>query len=203
MKNKLNRKTQALASGLTGEYQKLFTLLLENIHDDNYTRHECNFFLRKSIHELLKHQQKNSDVETLTHHNAKKWAVEENKKYKKWHERYQIKMKECDQITYAGFFAMVAYSITLITVTAFTKGALSTWFWILIPAVITVILLITKILFARRQKLPFVYTYGDILMFALISVICYFSNVYFIIFLWVYEVSYMLYLQFHIVEEDC
>ena len=38
MKNKLNRKTQALASGLTGEYQKLFTLLLENIHDDNYTR---------------------------------------------------------------------------------------------------------------------------------------------------------------------
>ncbi len=98
---------------------------------------------------------------------------------------------------------MVAYSITLITVTAFTKGALSTWFWILIPALITVILLITKILFARRQKLPFVYTYGDILMFALISVICYFSNVYFIIFLWVYEVSYMLYLQFHIVEEDC
>ena len=156
---------------------------------------------RMNVISFCEKQQENTNVDVFTHHNAKKWAVEESKKYRKWHERYQTKMKECDQITYTGFFAMVAYSITLITLTAFVKGSLS-WFWIFIPAVITAILLIAKIIFARRQKLPLIYTYGDLFMFAFISVICYFSNVYFIIFLWIYEVAYMLYLQYHVVEED-
>lgn len=201
MKNKVNQKTQKCAAKLTGEYQKLYTLLLEQLHDDQYTRHECNFFLRKSISELIKQQEQNTAIDAVTHHNTKKWAIEESKKYKKWHEQYQWKMKECDRITYAGFFAMVAYSLTLITISAFMKDAIS-WLWIIFPTVITAILLIVKIRFARRQKLPLLYTYGDILMFALITVICYFSNVYFIIFLWIYEVAYMLYLQYQVVEAD-
>lgn len=202
MKHNIYSSTTKLANRLNPQYQEVYRQLLENVIDDNYTKHEVNYFLRKSIRSMLAAQEAQTPVDTFTHKNQKKWAMGENKSYKKWHERYITKMKECDRITYAGFFAMVAYSLTLIAVTAYTKGALTNWLWVAMPAIVTVILLLIKIMWARKLNLGIVHTYGDILMFALISVVCYFSTVYFIIFLWIYEVAYMLFLQFHVVEED-
>lgn len=202
MKHKLYNSTNKLSAQLNEAYQPFYQQLLESINDENYTRHEVNFFLRKTLRQLLKAQQEKENTTEFTRKNKKKWAVEENKTYKQWHEQYSSKMKECDRITYAGFFAMVAYSLTLIAWNAYQNNALSTWLWPVLCLLVTLILLGMKILWARKLKLSFVHTYGDILMFALISVICYFSTVYFIIFLWIYEVAYMLFLQFHVVEED-
>ena len=202
MKHNIYSSTAKLANQLDASYKEAYQQLLENVIDDSYTKHEVNYFLRKSIKAMLAAQEAQTPIDTYTRKNKKKWAIAENKNYKKWHERYCEKMKECDRITYAGFFAMVAYSITLIAITAYTKGALTNRLWVALPALVTLGLLLTKTLLARKLKLNIVHTYGDILMFALISAVCYFSTVYFIIFLWVYEVAYMLFLQFHIVEED-
>lgn len=202
MKHNLYASTNKLASQLNSDYQSLYEQLLENVIDEQYTKHEINFFLRKSIKNMLAAQEKQTPIKDYAGSNKKKWAVSENKTYKQWHERYNEKMKECDRITYVGFFAMVAYSLTLIALTAYTKGAMNSWLWIALPTIVTLALLIVKILLARKLKLQIVHTYGDILMFALITAVCYFANVYFIIFLWVYEVAYMLFLQFHVVEED-
>lgn len=202
MKHNLTKKTNKLSEIINEEYQVVYKQLLETIHDEEYTKSEINYFIRKSIHHILKAQSKEMSVDEFTKKNKKKWAVEENKKYKDWHTTYTKNMKDCDRITYAGFLSMVAYSITLIVITAYTKGALTNWVWILLPGVITLALMLTKILFARRLKLPKLHIFGDIIMFALVTGVCYLSTIYFIIFLWVYEVAYMIYLQLHIVEED-
>lgn len=202
MKHTISNKTNKLSEILNDEYQEVYKQLLEAIKDDGYTKGEVNYFLRKSLHHMIKAQSKETSVDDFVKHNKKKWAVEENKKYKEWHETYTQSMKACDRVTYAGFLSMVAYSITLIVVTAYTKGALTNWIWILLPSLVTLALMLTKILFARRLSLPKLHIFGDIIMFALVTGICYLSTIYFIIFLWVYEVAYMVYLQLHIVEED-
>jgi len=202
MKHKLYASTTKRSQQLHEDYKKIYAQLLESITDENYTKHEVNFFLRKSIKNMMTAQNQQTTADDYTRRNKKKWAIEENKNYKDWHNRYREKMKQCDRITYAGFFAMVAYSLTLISVNAYAKGAFSSWAWIVLPALVTLALLVTKIILAFKLKLSKIHTFGDIVIFALVTAVCYYSNIYFIIFLWIYEVAYMLFLQFHIVEED-
>lgn len=202
MKHKINKKTTLLAGQLNEDFSTLYQYVLETITDDDYTRSEVNFFLRKLLHELLELQKQEKTSEEVVKKNKKKWGVDQNKKFHEWHVSYQKRMKESDRVIYAGFFSMVALSLTLIIATAFEKQAVSSWMWIAVPALVTIALMLTKILYARKLDLPFVHIYGDIVMFILVPLICYYSTVYFIIFLWVYEVAYMMYMQFSIVEED-
>lgn len=202
MKYKLTKKTIAQAAKLDVEYQKLYKLLLEHVDDQAYTKTEINYFLRKSIQEMKQAQENGTAFEEFVSRNAKKKAIEMNKQYLTWHEEYEKRMKKCDHITYAGFFSMVAYSLTLVGITAFHKGATTNWIWIAIPSILTLLMMACKIIFARKLKLPHIHVFGDIIIFALVTAICYFGNIYFIIFLWIYEVAYMIYLQMHIVEED-
>lgn len=202
MKHKINKKTQILANNLPQDYQELYQYVLETIKDEDFTRSEVNFFLRKLIHELMDLEKQGKSSEDVVKKNMKKWGVEQNKKFREWHETYNKRMKESDRVIYAGFFSMVALSLTLIIATAFEKQAVTSWGWIAIFGLVTISLMMTKILFARKLDLSFVYIYGDIIMFILVPLVCYYSTVYFIIFLWVYEVAYMVYMQYHVVEED-
>lgn len=202
MKHKINKKTEKLAASLDKDYKRLYTHLIEIVTDEDYTRSEINYFLRKAILAMKTAMDKNIDLDTYCSHNMKKCAIEINKSFKQWHVTYEENMKKCDRITYAGFFSMVAYSITLVCITAFQKGAIDNWLWLLIPSILTIALIVLKILFTRKLHLPKVHVYGDILIFLIVTGICYASTIYFIIFLWIYEVLYMLYLQMHIVEED-
>lgn len=202
MKHTISKRTQKLAATLEDEYQKLYAQLLEVVKDDEYTKTEINYFLRKAITQMKEACAKKVAIEDYTSHNLKKCAIEINKKFKEWHTIYEAKMKRCDRITYTGFFSMVAYSITLVCITAYQKGAISNWLWLLLPILTTVALMVLKILFTKSLRLPKVHVFGDIIIFLLVTLICYVSTIYFIIFLWIYEVLYMLYLQMHIVEED-
>lgn len=201
MKHKINRKTARLASTLKGEYFALYEQLCEAVQDEAYTTGEINYFIRKSILLIKEAQDNATDISSFTRKNQKKWVVDQSKKYKKWHEQYNKSMKECDRVSYLGLFAVVAFSIILILATAISEGNGPTWMLMLCGAV-TVILLYLKIKHARKLPLTFIYQYGDIIIFAVIGLICYYSNIFFLIYLWIYEVLYMYYLQYHVVEED-
>lgn len=202
MKHKLTKKTISQAQTLDEDYTKLYTHLLEIVKDEDYTKSEINYFLRKEMLKMKESQDKSISMDTYCSHNMKKCAIEINKKFKEWHADYEERMRICDRITYTGFFSMVAYSITLVCITAFQKGAITNWLWLLLPAVLTLALLIVKIRNAWKLALPKMHVFGDIIIFLIVTGICYASTIYFIIFLWIYEVLYMLYLQMHIVEED-
>lgn len=202
MKHTISKRTQTLAATLDEAYTPLYEQLLEVVKDDDYTKSELNFFLRKAITEMKNASKNKITIEEYSSHNIKKCAIELNKKFKDWHLDYEANMKKCDRITYTGFFSMVAYSITLVCIIAFQKGAITQWLWLLLPAIITILLLVMKMLLARKLQLPKVHVFGDSIIFLIVTLVCYLSTIYFIIFLWIYEVLYMLYLQMHIVEED-
>lgn len=201
MKHKINKRTERLASTLKDEYFELYQLICENVHDEAYTRSEINFFIRKSILDIKEAQDKAADISVFTRKNKKKWAVDQGKKYKKWHDGYTKKMKDCDRVSYLGLFAVVAFSVLLIVASSFAKGANPIWMSLLCAAA-AIILLYFKIKHAKKLPLSAQYQYGDIIIFAIVGLICYYSNIFFIIYLWVYEVIYMYYLQYHVVEED-
>lgn len=201
MKHKINKKTERMASALQGEYAELYQQLCETIHDEAFTKSEINFFIRKSILMMKEAQDKATDISTFTHKNKKKWAVDQNKKYKKWHDGYNKSMKDCDRVSYLGLFAVVAFSVLIIISTTYAKGAGPVWMLVLCAAA-ALCLMYLKIKHARKLPISFIYQYGDIVIFAIVGLICYFSNIFFIIYLWIYEVLYMYYLQYHVVEED-
>lgn len=201
MKNKLNKKTERLAAALNEDYQAVYRLLCENCKDEAYTKREINYFIRKSIHAMLEAQTNHTDIDTFTRKNKKKWAIDQSKKYRSYHEQYAKRMKECDRVSYTGLFAVVAFSILMIVVNAYNKGSGSIWL-MGFCGLVTLALIYIKIKYARKLPLNAMYTYGDIIIFLLIGCICIYSNIFFIIFLWIYEVMYMYYLQYHVVEED-
>lgn len=201
MKHKINKKTERAAAALQGEYSELYQLLCENVKDDAYTKGETNYFIRKSISLMKEAQDKGTDISAFTRKNKKKWAVDQSKKYKKWHEVYTKSMKDCDRVSYLGLFAVVAFSILMMISTTYTDANPPVWM-LVVCAAVAVCLLYLKIKHARKLPLTALYQYGDIIIFAIIGLICYCSNIFFIIYLWIYEVIYMYYLQYHVVEED-
>ena len=110
-------------------------------------------------------------------------------------------MKACDRVSYLGLFAIVAFSVLIIIATTYEKGASPDWMLGLCAAT-ALCLLYLKIKHARKLPLTALYQYGDIIIFVIVGLICYYSNIFFIIYLWIYEVLYMYYLQYHVVEED-
>lgn len=201
MKHKINQKTERLAATLQGEYLALYQQLCENIQDEAYTKSEINFFIRKTILSMKEAQDKGTEASVFARKNKKKWTVDQSKKYKKWHEAYNKTMKACDLVSYLGLFAIVAFSILMIVSTAFEKGGNPIWMATACTAA-SVVLIYLKIKYAKKLPLTWLYQYGDIIIFAIVGLICYYSNIYFIIYLWIYEVIYMYYLQYHVVEED-
>ena len=201
MKYKINKRTERKASTLQGEYAALYHQLCETVQDEAYTKSEINFFIRKSISLMEEAQDKGTDIDTFTRKNKKKWVLDQCKKYKKWHEGYENSMKACDRVSYLGLFAIVAFSVLIIIATTYEKGASPDWMLGLCAAT-ALCLLYLKIKHARKLPLTALYQYGDIIIFVIVGLICYYSNIFFIIYLWIYEVLYMYYLQYHVVEED-
>lgn len=202
MKHKINKKTITLANTLTDEYRKVYEQVVEAIDDKDFTRPEINFFIRKSTKAMIKAMEEGIDVETFTSHNMKKYAIEENKTYKTWHEGYVRRMRNCDRVTNSSYIAVIFYSITLVAVSAFMNGGVTNWLWMIVPGLLTCAFLARKILLSRKMKLSLTHTYGDIIMFVIVTIICALSTYYFMVFLWVYDLAFMIYLQLHIVEED-
>ena len=171
MKHKINQKTERLAATLQGEYLALYQQLCENVQDEAYTKSEINFFIRKTILSMKEAQDKGTEASVFAHKNKKKW-----------HEAYNKTMKSCDLVSYLGLFAIVAFSILMIVTTAFEKGGNPIWMTTACTAA-SVVLIYLKIKHAKKLPLTWLYQYGDIIIFAIVGLICYYSNIYFIIYI--------------------
>lgn len=202
MKDKLTKKNQTLLTQLSKEYQEVFAKICEHVQDEGYTKAEINLFLHRTLLDLKKSEDEKQSVDEVTSHNVKKYAIEMNKHYKELHIQYVDKSKLCDRITYSCYLSVIFYSLTLIAVNFYMARKGWNWLWIAVAAAITLLFIVRKILHSRKAKLSLLYTYSDLIIFAIVTVVSMLSSFYFLLFLWIYDVFFMLYLQKQIVD-DC
>lgn len=201
MKYKLTNRNLKRADALTKEYREVFDAIIGHTNDEELSKEEVNWQLSKSLSTLEEAQKSGKAVDELTSHNIKKYALEETRRFKNEHDDYEERSFTCNQITNSCYISVIFYSIFLILLNSYLLGNKDRMIFVVTFAAFTILFLIRKICLSLKIRLPFLYAFGDIIMIAIVTFVSVMSSYYFMIFLWLYDLFFMIYLQKVIVEK--
>lgn len=196
-----NKQLAEKINKLPQEYQDLLTDIQTAIPDKEYDKTEANFHLLNTAKQMEKQVETGTSIDEFTASNSTKCIELIIEEYKKQHPLYEKRNQVANKIINICLMTLVCYSLFMIALNAYFTNYLSTIWIAVILLIITFIFMYIKIPVCRKIRLARIYIYSDLIVYALVTLICMFTSYYFMLFLWIYDICYMFYLQKKVVEK--
>lgn len=186
---------------LPDEYKQVIQDIDEHMDTKKYDKAERRYHLQKVLKDMEEHILSEGTFDDFVSFNKNKFRIQKLDEFSKEHTSYIERTKIVNKIMNICLMTLVCYSFFMIALNAYFTNYLSTIWIAVLLAALTIACIIIKISLCKKARLARIYVYSDLIMYILITLICIMTSYYFMLFLWLYDICYIVYLQKRIVEK--